>query len=304
MRPSPERSGSEAGFTLVEFLVAMVIGLVVLTASTSLAISSWRGLAGVELRDGLDRNARFMGTSLHRDLQEAGVDLASLPGFGSLMVSNDTLSILRVPYEPAQAIPYSLSIANFATGVCGATCVEIETGGVAPLLVAGDLAQLHANTQRRLILITGVNPAAGGYRIQFTGADSLLGRPAGLGGLVINPAATFVQKVAAATYWLEGDHLMRAERLAVTGAPQGEVMATAVQAFDVSLVFTDGDEASTADPNDVDASNDYDDLAAVRVRAVLQADRTDPRVNRGTLLTRAKEWYVVPRNLIYERNRL
>jgi prepilin-type N-terminal cleavage/methylation domain-containing protein len=301
---SPRKpSHPEAGFSLVEVLVATVVGLIVLSSSTALAVSSWRGLAGVELRDGIDRNARFLGMALHRDLQEAGVDLESLTAVGSLMVSHDTLSILRVPYEPAAAVPYSLSSANFGTGVCGATCVEIQTGGPAPLLAAGDLARLQANNQRRLIQITGVAPVAGGFQVQFTAADTLLGRPAGIAGLVINPAATFVQKLASVSYWMEGGQVMRAERLTSSGAPQGEVVAAPIQSFEVSLVFTDGDEAANADPNDADGTNDYDDITAVRIRAVLEADRTDLRVNNGAMLARPKEWYVVPRNLIYERNR-
>jgi prepilin-type N-terminal cleavage/methylation domain-containing protein len=300
----PTDRSPQAGFTLVEVLIATVIGLIVLTASTSLAMTTWRSLAGTQLRDGIDRSARFIGMALDRDLQETGVDMESLPAFGSLLVSNDTVSILRVPYEPAQAPPYPLSTANFGNGVCGVTCVEIQTGGPAPSLVAGDLARLQANNQRRLIRITGVNTVGGGYQILFTNADTLLDRPAGITGLTINAAATFVQKLASTTYWMQGGQLMRAERIAASGAPQGEVMATGVQSFSVTLIFTDGDEFTNADATDADGTNDYDDIAAVRIRAVLRADRIDPRVNNGVLLTRTKEWYVVPRNLVYERNRL
>jgi hypothetical protein len=295
---------SEAGFSLVEVLVASIVGVVVLASSTSLAISSWRGLAGVQLKDGIERNARFIGTAIHRDLQEAGVDLESLPAFGSVYVSGDTLSILRVPYEPAEAPPYTLSAANLPTGVCGATCVEIQTGGVAPSLAVGDLARLQANNQRRLILLTAVSPVGGGYQIQFTAADTLLGRPAGINGLVINASTTFVQKLVGTTYWAENGQLMRAARLAPNGTPIGELIATGVQGFHLTLVFTDGDEAAAANPNDADGTNDFDDIAGVRIKAVLAADRTDPRVNNGAPVTRSREWYLVPRNLIYERNRL
>ena len=55
---------------------------------------------------------------------------------------------------------------------------------------------------------------------------------------------------------------------------------------------------------DADATNNYDQIAAIRIRMVLAADRTSPRVNGGVLLTRPKEWYLVPRNLVYERNRI
>jgi hypothetical protein len=175
---------------------------------------------------------------------------------------------------------------------------------VAPALAAGDLARLQANNQRRLIRISSVAPVAGGYQIQFLAADTLLGRPAGLVGLVVNPAATFVQRLVGTTYWLESGHLMRSQSLSATGTPTGEVLATAVQTFDVSVVFTDGEEADAANPNDADGTNDYDDIAAIRIKTVLEAERTDVRVNRGELLARSKEWYVVPRNLIYERNRI
>lgn len=303
MTTLPDHRRAEAGFTLVEVLIATVVGVIVLASSTSLAIGSWRGLTGVELRDGIDRNARFLGTALRRDLQEAGVDLESQPGFGSLMVANDTVSILRVPYDPGQAPAYTLTNVNFADGVCGGTCVEVDTSAGPPQLAAGDLARLQANNQRRLILITSVSSTAGAFRVQFTAADSLLGRPAGIAGLVINPSATFVQRLVGTTYWSEGGQLWRAQRLTSTGAPAGEAVATGVQAFDVSLVFTDGEEAVTANPNDGDGTNDYDDIAGVRIRVTLEADRTDPRVNNGAALTRAREWYLVPRNLIYERNR-
>jgi prepilin-type N-terminal cleavage/methylation domain-containing protein len=303
MNTVPDRRRGEAGFTLVEVLIATVVGVIVLASSTSLAIGSWRGLTGVELRDGIDRNARFLGTALRRDLQEAGVDLESQPGFGSLMVANDTVSILRVPYDPGPAPAYTLTNVNFADGVCGGTCVEVDTSAGPPQLAAGDLARLQANNQRRLILITAVSSTAGAFRVQFTAVDSLLGRPAGLTGLVINPSATFVQRLVSTTYWSESGQLWRAQRLTNTGAPAGEVVGTGVQSFDVSLVFTDGEEAGTANPNDGDGTNDYDDIAGVRIRVALQADRTDPRVNNGAPLTRTREWYLVPRNLIYERNR-
>jgi prepilin-type N-terminal cleavage/methylation domain-containing protein len=294
---------SRAGFTLIEVLIATVIGVIVLTASTSLAMSTWQSLAGTQLRDGIDRNARFIGMSLTRDLQEAGVDLESKTSFGALAVYGDTISILRVPYDPTQAQPYSLSVANYANGVCGATCVEIQTGGVAPVLADGDLALIQSQTIRRLIRVTAVAPVAGGYRVAFANTATLLNRPAGLPA-ISNPAASFVQRLATSTYWRQGTQLMRATGLDLTGVPQGEILATGVQSMAATLVFTDGHEAGFADGTDTDVTNNYDQIAAIRLRIVLQADRTSPRVNGGALLTRAKEWYVVPRNLVYERNRI
>ncbi|HXI20107.1 MAG TPA: prepilin-type N-terminal cleavage/methylation domain-containing protein, partial [Gemmatimonadales bacterium] len=158
MRPLFHRD--RAGFTLIELMIAMVIGVLVLSAATGLALTTFRSIAGIQLRDGIDRNARFVGLSLQRDLTETGVDLESQPNFGSLAVYADTIAILRVPYEPTEAQPHTLSQANFPTGLCGATCAEIQTGGVAPDLAPGDLARFQVNNTRRLILITGVAPVA------------------------------------------------------------------------------------------------------------------------------------------------
>lgn len=295
---------NRAGFTLIEVLIATVIGVIVLTASTSLAMSTWQSLAGTQLRDGIDRNARFIGMSLTRDLQEAGVEIESKPIFGSLAVYGDTISILKVPYDPLEAQPYTLSTANFPNGICGALCVEIQTGGVAPVLAAGDLALLQAQTVRHLIRVTAVTAVGGGYSVAFsnTGA-TLLNRPAGATAIT-NPAASFVQRLGTSTYWMQAGQLMRATKVSAAGAPQGELLATGVQSMTVTLVFTDGHEAAFAAEPDGDATNNYDQIAAIRIRMVLQADRISPRVNGGALLTRAKEWYVVPRNLVYERNRI
>ncbi|HXG44621.1 MAG TPA: prepilin-type N-terminal cleavage/methylation domain-containing protein [Gemmatimonadales bacterium] len=294
-----------AGFTLVELLLALTIGLVVLGGAMSLALTTWRNARGLTIRDGVERNARFIGVALQRDVQETGVDLASGPAWGSLGVWGDTITMLRVPYDPAAAPAYpTLSSVAFPNGVCGATCVEITTGGPAPQLAAGDLVRFQIGTERRLLLLTSVTPVAGGYRLLFTPAATLINRPAGIGGVAIPANGPFVQRLALVAYWRQGTTLMRAERLTSAGAFQGEAFATGVQRFRVTLIFTDGDELPQADGTDPDPTNNFDQIAGLRVRATLEAERVDPAVNGGVLLTRDRQWRFVPRNLVYERNRL
>lgn len=301
--PALLRRSSRAGYTLVELIIALVVGVLVLSSATSLAVSSFRSLAGVQLRDGIDRNARYIGLSLQRDLTETGVDVESLADFGTLSVWNDTIAILRVPYEPTAAQPYPVSTANFPNGVCGATCVEVQSGATAPALAPGDLARFQVNTQRRLVLINAVSPVSNGYRVDFGPQTQLIHHTAGIGGLVVTSAG-FVQKLASVMYWRQGTQLMRAERVGPGGTFAGEVVADGVQSFEVTLIFTDGDELTEANGIDADGTNDYNDIAGIRVRAVLQSYRADPRINGGLPLTRPYEWFVAPRNLIYERNRI
>jgi prepilin-type N-terminal cleavage/methylation domain-containing protein len=304
MRPTAARA--RAGYTLIEIMIAMVVGVLVLSSATSLAVTSFRSMSGLQLRDAIDRTARFLGLTLQRDLAETGVDIDALPNFGTLAVWNDSVSILRVPYEPTAAPAYPLSSANFANGVCGLNCLEIRTGGPVPSLAVGDVARFQLQQQRRLLLITGIAPVANGYQITFFNTPTLIhhtaATPTGLNGG--NVGLAIVQKLAIVIYWRQGTQLMRATRLNAGGSFAGEVIGDGVQSFRATLIFTDGDELPQANGTDADGTNDYNDISGIRVRAVIQSDRVDPRINGGVPLTRPYEWFVAPRNLIYERNRV
>jgi hypothetical protein len=127
---------------------------------------------------------------------------------------------------------------------------------------------------------------------------------AGIGGVVVAAAGTFVQKVGLVMYYRSGTQLMRATKLSGALVPQGETIATGVQVFTPRLIFTDGSVVAQADSGtDANTTNDYDDIAALRVAATIQGDRTDPRVNNGQPVIRQLQWWFAPRNLIYERNR-
>ena len=86
------------------------------------------------------------------------------------------------------------------------------------------------------------------------------------------------------------------------GAPTGRSGAPRTSAaWTVWLFFADGDSARTADPTDVDVTNDYDDLASVKVIARPFRGSRDRNVGGGP--TKTFEWRYSPRNLAYERNR-
>jgi prepilin-type N-terminal cleavage/methylation domain-containing protein len=298
------RRAGLAGFTLVEMMVAMVIGLAVLGASVSVAMASWQSVRGTSLRDGIDRRARFVGLSLGRDVQEVGVDLDSDPADGALVVAADTAIFLRVPYAPNAAPAYPLSLGNFANGQCGASCLEIVRDTSALQLAVGDLARIQAGSVRRLIVVTGVQPlSATVVRVRFGNLGTLLHQAGGLASLATGPG-TFVQRLALVAYWRRGTQLMRAEQVDSSGALSGVVIADGVPAWTVRLVFTDGDTLAAASGTDADPTNDYNEIVGIRFESTLQADHTDPRVNNGALLAQPRKWYLVPRNLVYQRNRL
>lgn len=298
------------GFTLIELLISLVAGLVVLTASMSFAVTTMRSVGGNEIREDVQRNARFVAMSLERDIQSTGVGITSLPWFGALTVRGDTIVILSVPYDPNEAPIHDLEPPAGVTnplpsgGTCGTRCLTLKKVAGTHAFVPGDLARLQVNGQRRLIVVESVADAGANFLLTFTNQANIFGYPAGLtGGLLLDRFGTSVQELSYATYYVDYGRLMRSDKFDSRGDLIGAVLADGVQSWEVTLVFVDGGEAVKADPLDTDDTNDYDDIVSVRILATLAADDPDPRVNQGALYTRNYEWVFAPRNLTYERNR-
>jgi prepilin-type N-terminal cleavage/methylation domain-containing protein len=302
------------GFTIIELLIAMVVGVVVFMSATGILLATFRAQAGSDMREELARNTRFLGEALQRDLSEAGVDLRSTATFGSVDVRNDTISVLSVPFDPDEAPAYRIAPPAGspnplpAGGTCGADCIAVvsDSAGKPVLLQAGDVAKLQVNNIRHLIVVTGV--AAAGpdtFRISFLNGDSLLHRPAAFaGGLLLDRSGTSIQRLAMAAYWRDASgRLMRATRFNANGTLQGEPLFEGVVSFEASVIFLDGDELTSVSGTDADLSNNYDQIASVRVQGTLTSSITNPHVNGGQPAQRQFSWRFSPRNLRYERAR-
>jgi hypothetical protein len=124
------------------------------------------------------------------------------------------------------------------------------------------------------------------------------------GDVRVTTTGTIIQELSHVFYYVNGnEQLIRSDHYDASGTPQEAILADGVQSWEVTLVFVDGAEADRANSTDVDDTNDYDDIVAVRIVVTLAADDPDPRVNQGVLYTRNYEWTFAPRNLTYERNR-
>ena len=276
-------------------------------------VASMRNLERNRQHEEIARSARYVGMALERDLQETGVSLASTVTFGSLSVRGDTVVILRVPFEPAEAPPPPL-VPPAGTdnplppgGTCGPACVTVDTGGNPFDIEIGDLARMQISGERRLILVTDVQVSGTNADVTFTADSTLLGYQAGwAGGVQLDRFATFVQKLNLTAYYQDGATLKRADALLPNGSPAGEIVVYGIRDWDAWILFTDGDEAEYANPNDSDPSNDFDDLLGVRIEAELAGDhpllRTPPAGSPDP--TEVFEWRFAPRNLTYERNQI
>ncbi|MGH8623491.1 MAG: PilW family protein, partial [Burkholderiales bacterium] len=280
------------GFTLIEMLIALIIGLVVLSAALSFVATTYRTAGGNEVREEVHRNGRFIGMSLERDFQTTGVGITSTPAFGTLGLWNDTIVILHVPFDPQEATVYPLKPSSCpssplpAGGTCGANCVNVDKGAGVFGIKVGDLAQINVNGVRRLIVVSTVTDVGSSMALQFIVADSLLHLAAGITGppatLLTCPGGTFVQRLVPIIYWRDSQkRLMRAEALKLDGKPNGVIVAYGVDSLKGKLIFLDGSEAAVVNRNGVLPNQTFDNVVGIRIDAVLAAEKVDIRVNQG-----------------------
>ena len=112
-----------------------------------------------------------------------------------------------------------------------------------------------------------------------------------------------MQKLRPVVYFVEDSVLYRSQSFDATGELESSPMAVGVTGWDAWLLFLDGDQGTSGDPTDADVTNDYDDLLGLRVAATVATTRADLRVADGGVFARDYEWRIMPRNLMYERNR-
>jgi len=311
--PLPRRRRARRGFTLAEILISMTVGMVVIASATSFSMQSWKTRRNWTVRETVDRDARFVGLSLARDVQEAGIAMTSTPVFATMDTRGDTISVLSVPFAPNEAVVYPIyddgdTLATYPEGgTCGATCIDFQKVDGTFELVAGDLVKLQVGSTRRLLLLTSVANRSGTlFRVNFLNTGTLAGRPAGLDSLRLMRSGTTIQKLNLYMYWRDPDkrQLMRAQRLNGDGLPDGAVMANEVEEFEARLLFINGSEHPTYSGLDADTTNDGNDIIGMKVRARIKSQRSDPAVNGGVPISRWYEWKMAPRNLLYEKNRM
>jgi len=309
----PARRRRRGGFTLPEVLISLTVGMVVISGAVAFSVQSWTTRRGWTVRETVDRDARFVGLSLARDVQEAGIAFTSTSVFASVDTHGDTLSVLSVPYEPTEAGVYPIyndgdTLPTYPPGgTCGETCIDFQRVNGSFDLQSGDLARLQVGGTRRLLLLTSVVSRPNNlFRVNFLPLEKLVNRPSGLDSLLLMRAGTSIQKANLVMYWLDPSrqYLMRASKIDLNGQPIGSTMAGNVEAFQARLLFTSGAEHGTYDGIDADTTNDGKDIIGVKVRAKIRSTKSDPTVNGGYPIARWYEWRVSPRNLLYEKNRM
>lgn len=122
----PHRRAGQAGLTLIELMVALVLGLLVAAASVAVLIVGRQGFTSVDASSQLRENARFASSIIERIAIQAGFENAAyglmtdpkipgLRGFNNAVVSAGTL-------------PATFTTNSRTSGNCGATDTSCVNG--------------------------------------------------------------------------------------------------------------------------------------------------------------------------------
>jgi prepilin-type N-terminal cleavage/methylation domain-containing protein len=306
-RPSPP---VRPGFTLIELMISLSIGVVVLAIGTSFALGTWRSQRRAKAHDTLARDARFVAMSLTRDVQDAGIAFESTQDFGSLAARGDTVLTLSVPFDPSEAPTYDMATPNPALadplpagGECGADCLRFTKDANGFRIRPGDVARLQVAAQRRLVLVTDVTDNGATVDVRIATGPTLFVFPAAFSGsLAIPHSGVTIQRLVVTGWFRDAAtrQLMRVEGFAPDGSLRASAVAGGVEQFQARLLFTDGTERAMADGVNADTLDDYDRITSLLVRARM---RTDSAGAGMPSVVRRHEWRITPRNLMYERNR-
>lgn len=314
--PGIGHTRTEAGFTLLELMIAMSIGSVIVAGGLSMFMVQTRLDRVNAIRLQVHGSSRYALDQVTRDAMEAGEGMDPTPTFGVLSSADgngtlpDTLYILRA--DPETRTHISLPPENDPKQEL---ILDILCDDPVDDLNPGDVVYLANGSSRGIAAVVSVNRRPSGETCDG-------GPPPDLGDVVFevtvidgethgwpfngNTGGAAVMRINPSVYYLDlsdtsNPTLIRATRY-VGGAWVGAPMAEMITDFQVSLAFVNGTVAVEADDSDSDPENDYDDVTSGLIQYTARADRTDPHLNEGKVYERDYSIRVTPRNPLYSRN--
>lgn len=266
MRIFNGRRGDQAGFTLVELLVAMALMGIVMTAIFNLYLGTERSADTQDRIADVQQNIRFALDQVVRDVRMAGF---AIPG--------TTAAISSGPPNPTAADAFTMTTAStsdkvlrvradFTSPAAAGTVQEItiDSEEMAGLFVAGDVVRIiRPDTQdQRLDAIFTVDVAPTGTAIKLRGFSAATDYKAG--DLIVQTSAG-APNPQTISYWLEGDEIRRSANGGAT-----RVIGQGVSGFQLSYLLGRENEITGTVP-----AASLNNIRAVRVTITGQANTRD-----------------------------
>ncbi len=314
---SEEQRAREAGFTFVELIIAMFIGMIIVAGSLGLLDLTRENSRTERLRLELQQNARQATDMVTRDLQQAGQGMDPSMTFG--VVANldggagqpDTLFILYIEPSTSDHVVLQPPPGSEKSQVLFKVTCDDPVDDVA----AGDFIYLASGSARGIAHVTAVSHATGGScggqpPTTQIGTATLTVSPVDgeTHGWVLsaNVANAVGLRTRAVAYFLDtsdpaSPYLVRSTSYQ-GGNWQRVPIADLISDFQVELLFADGDVAVEADGGDADTTNDHDDVNTVRITFAAQTRWQDKDLAGGRTYVRDYSLSVTPRNQLYTRN--
>lgn len=162
---SPRVRRHEMGLSLIELMVAMVLGLLVVTAAIGIFVSNQQSYRATESLGRVQEGARMAFEVMARNVREAGGNPCNSTGSTPLInLTNNAANNwwTRWGVSPANAVLGSALI-----GVDGATAVGgLNSGGGANERVAGTPALITISAEQRVAVIVSHTPASQTFTVQ------------------------------------------------------------------------------------------------------------------------------------------
>lgn len=260
------RRDDQAGFTLVELLVAMALMGIVMTAIFNLYLGTERSADTQDRIADVQQNIRFAMDQVVRDIRMAG-----------FAVAGSTSAISSGPPNPTVADPFTMRTAStsdkvlrvradFTSPASAGTVqtITVDSEEMATLFAANEVVRIiRPDTQeQRLDAIFTVDVAPTGAAIKLRGFSAATDYKEGDLIVLSSAGAPNPQTIS---YWLENEELRRS---ANGGAVR--VLGQGISGFQLSYLLGREDEITGTVP-----AASLDDIRAVRVTITGQATTRD-----------------------------
>ncbi|WP_447554338.1 PilW family protein [Vreelandella sp. EE22] len=301
--PAHSASNPQAGFTLVELLVAMVIGVLVILGATQLFIASQQSYRITTALANMQDTGRFALETLSRELRQTDFKGGCVANQINVSIRGQGNTSSPAPALQGFATPRNLALYNALDNpLPNAQSIAFRAAGTPVPITITNVSDQQFSFQTQspgahdlgghLVLLQGVqkcdlffNAATQPNRLQKNTTGWPSNSPAAAPLSYVQGQTAMLTALDSAIYYLGSDNtntgapsLMRLDTS--TPTPRNEVLASHIAALRARFLV--GEEYL---PMDALSADQWERVRAVRISLIVQSERTDLRQAPTTIAT-------------------